>query len=74
MKDSVKTFLIIALAFYTMMLTAVTTNAQDTTCVMICLDEVINFDFQITWYSLMSLGVVSPYTFLKLDAENEQRI
>jgi|TARA_R110002050_G_scaffold139908_1_gene264475 hypothetical protein len=46
MKDSVKTFLIIALAFYTMMLTAVTTNAQDTTCVMICLDEVINFDFQ----------------------------
>ena len=46
MKNSVKTFLIIALAFYTMMLTAVTTNAQDTTCVMICLDEVINFDFQ----------------------------
>jgi len=46
MKDSVKTFLIIALAFYTMMLTAITTNAQDTTCVMICLDEVINFDFQ----------------------------
>jgi len=45
MKDSVKTFLIIALAFYTMMLTAITANAQDTTCVMITLDEILYFNF-----------------------------
>tara|TARA_B110000902_G_scaffold261689_1_gene336967 strand:- start:662 stop:1060 length:399 start_codon:yes stop_codon:yes gene_type:complete len=46
MKDSVKTFLIIALAFYTMMLTALTTNAQDTICIMLTHNERITFNFQ----------------------------
>jgi hypothetical protein len=46
MKDSVKTFLSIALVFFALMLTALTIKAQDTTCVMITLDEVITFNYQ----------------------------
>ena len=46
MKDSVKTFLIVALAFFTLMLTALTTNAQDTICIMLTHEEQITFNFQ----------------------------
>ena len=46
MKDSVKTFLIVALAFFTLMLTALTTNAQDTICIMLTHNERITFNFQ----------------------------
>ena len=46
MKDSIKTFLIVALAFFTLMLTALTTNAQDTICIMLSHDERITFNFQ----------------------------
>ena len=46
MKNSVQTFLSIALVFFALMLTALTIKAQDTTCVMITLDEVITFNYQ----------------------------
>ena len=46
MKDSVKTFLIVALAFFTLILTALTTNAQDTICIMLTHNERITFNFQ----------------------------
>lgn len=45
MKNSTKTFLSIALAFFALMLTALSIKAQDTICVMITSSEVINFNY-----------------------------
>ena len=68
MKDSVRTFLIIALVFFTLMLTALTIKAQDTTCVMITLDEVITFNYQTS--KIIEREPIEGITTLRVE-ENE---
>ena len=67
MKNSVKTFLIIALAFYTMMLTALTTNAQDTICIMLTHNERITFNFQ-TSEVLYREALHDTITYIRVDS------
>ena len=46
MKNSTKTFLIIAVVFFASMLTALTITSQDTICIMLTHNERITFNFQ----------------------------
>jgi hypothetical protein len=68
LKDSITTFLSIAVVFLTLMLTALTITAQDTTCVMITLDEVIHFDYDTS--TIIEREPIKGITILRVE-ENE---